>query len=176
MNDFPTHYRVLRDQRLWDVASLSGLAALADGTLELQGLPGLAAGAVIRLPAPYDAPSSGIASGKDRTTYTAVTSADGKILIAQCGCGDHEAITGPSAGGPQDSFKFPRGLLVVGDQLLVADSGNGRVLVLELPSLRKHEEWTNGLQNPAVPGRRQRRAGVCAGYGQQQGASLQCRR
>lgn len=41
MKEFPTHYRVLRDQRRWDdeVVSLSGLAARADGTLQLQGFP-----------------------------------------------------------------------------------------------------------------------------------------
>lgn len=149
MNDFPTQYRVLRDQRLWDeAASLLGLEALADGTLELQGLPGLAAGGVIRLPAPYDASSSGVTCGIDRTTYTAVTSDDGHILIDECGCGEYQVITGPSGGKRQDSFKLPRTLLVVGDQLFVADSGNGRVLVLELPSLRKRGEWTSGLQEP----------------------------
>jgi phage tail-like protein len=43
MNELPTHYRVLRDQRRWDdeVVSLSGLSAFADGTLQLQGSPGV---------------------------------------------------------------------------------------------------------------------------------------
>lgn len=150
MSEFPTQYRVLRDQRHWDeVVSLTGLVESADGTLRLQGLPGLAAGGVIQLPAPYDASFSGIACGKGRTTYTAITEADGQILISECGCADFVEITGPSNGGPTDTFKLPRGLLVVGDQLLVADSGNARVLVLELPSLRNCGEWTSGLKTPA---------------------------
>ena len=150
MNEFPTHYRVLRDQRRWDPAvSLSGLTAGTDGTLQLQGMPGLASGGVIRLPAPYDVSLSGVACGRDRTPYTAVTSEDGQILISVCGCNDNEAISAPIDCGPQQHFKFPQGLLVLDDQLLVADSGNGRVVALELPSLRKRGEWTSGLQEPA---------------------------
>lgn len=150
MNELPTHYRVLRDQHRWDEAvSHTGLVPRVDGTLQLQGLPGLAAGELIQLPAPYAVTSSGVACGHGRITYTAVTSADGQIRISVCGCADDEVITGPVDGGSQDRFKFPRGLLVVGDQLLVADSGNRRVLVLEPSSLRKRAEWTSGLQNPA---------------------------
>lgn len=42
MNEFTTHYRVLRDQRHWDeeLVSLSNLVAREDGTLQLQGSPG----------------------------------------------------------------------------------------------------------------------------------------
>lgn len=150
MKEFPIHYRVLRDQCHWDEAvSRSGLVSRVDGALQLPGLPGLAAGGVIQLPEPYAASLSGLACGNSRITYTSVTSADGQILISVCGCADNEVITGPVDGGPQDRFKFPRGLLVLGDQLLVADSGNGRVLVLELPSLRQRAEWTSGLQEPA---------------------------
>jgi phage tail-like protein len=149
MNEFPTHYRVLRDQRQWDEAvSHPGLTARVDGTLHLQGLPGVSAGGAIQLPAPYAESLSGIACGHGQTTYIAVTSADGQIQISTSGCADDEVIIGPVDGGPQDRFKFPRGLLVVENQLLVADSGNGRVVVLELASLRKRGEWTSGLQNP----------------------------
>ncbi len=97
---------------------------------------------------PTLSPLSGIACGHGQTTYIAVTSADGQIQISTSGCADDEVIIGPVDGGPQDRFKFPRGLLVVENQLLVADSGNGRVVVLELASLRKRGEWTSGLQNP----------------------------
>ncbi len=146
MSEFPTNFRVLRDQRHWDeAASFAGLAARADGALQLQGLPGLAAGRMIQIPAPYATSLSGVACGKGRTTYI---STDGQIIIAECGCSDYVAITGTSDGGSQDTFNLPFGLLVMGDQLLVADSGNGRVLVLELPSLRKRAEWTSGLQKP----------------------------
>jgi phage tail-like protein len=150
MSEFPTHYRMLRDQRHWDeVVSRSGLVARLDGALQLQSLPGLTTGEVILLPAPYAASLSSVACGKGRIIYTAVPSADGQILISACGCADDEVINGPVDGEPQDRFKFPRGLLVVDDQLLVADSGNGRVVVLDLPSLRKRAEWTSGLQEPA---------------------------
>lgn len=149
MSEFQTYYRVLRDQRHWDEAVINPeLAARADGVLYLQSLPDLPIGEVIQLPAPYDVPLSGIACGNNRTIYTAITVEDGQILIAVCGCAEHDVITGPSDSGLQDDFKFPRGLLVAGDQLLVADSDNGRVLVLELPSMRKHAEWSSGLQEP----------------------------
>lgn len=142
MNEFLTNFRVLRDKRHWDkTASFARLAARPDGVLLLHGLPGLAAGRMIQIPAPYVVPLSGVACGKGRTTYI---STDGQILSAECGCSDYVAIAGPSDGGSQDTF----GLLVMGDQLLVADSGNGRVLVLKLPSLRKRAEWTSGLQKP----------------------------
>lgn len=146
MNEIMTNFRVLRDKRHWDeTAPFAGIAARADGALQLQGLPGLAAGRMIQIPTPYATSLSGVACGKGRTTYI---STDGQILSAECGCSDYVVITGPSDGGSQDTFNLPFGLLVMGDQLLVADSGNRRVLVLGLPSLRKRAEWTSGLQKP----------------------------
>jgi phage tail-like protein len=141
MNEYPTLYRVLRDGRTWDeTVALSNLTAADDGALQLQGLPALAAGGAIRLPAPYATAWSGVACGKGGTTYIAITSANGQIRMAECGCGDQIVA--------QDNFAFPRGLLVMGNQLLVADSGNARVLVLNLPSLVKRGEWTEGLKDP----------------------------
>ncbi|MFZ2162577.1 MAG: PA14 domain-containing protein [Sideroxyarcus sp.] len=151
MSEFPTQYRVLLDQRHWDeAASFAGLEARADGALLLPGLPCFAAGGTIRLSASYDdATSSGVACVTTLTTYTTVTAEAGQIIVAECGCCEYEVISSPAYGDPTDTFKYPRGLLAVGDQLLVADSGNARVLVLELPSLRKRTEWTSGLEKPA---------------------------
>ena len=150
MSDFLTHYRVLRDQRHWDEAvSLVGLVTHADGALLLDGLPGLASGSLIQLPAPYSTSASGLACGKGRTSYSAITSEHGQILMSECGCGGFEVFNSATDSVPNDKdFKLPRGLLVVGEQLFVADSGNNRVLVLALPSLRKNAEWTSGLQAP----------------------------
>jgi phage tail-like protein len=151
MSEFPTQYRVLRDQRHWDEASsLTGLEAHAEGALQLPGLPGLASGGAIHLSVPNDDVTlSGVACVTTLTTYTTVTAEAGQIIVAECGCCEYEVISSPAYGDPTDIFKFPRGLLVVDDQLLVADSGNARVLVLELPSLRKFGEWKSGLQQPA---------------------------
>lgn len=151
MSEFPTQYRVLRAQRLWDeAASLAGLETTAEGTLQLLGLPGLFTGGTIRLPPPdKDVALSGVACVTARTTYSTVTAETGQVIIGECGCSEYEVISSPAFGDPADTFKFPRGLLVVGDQLLVADSGNARVLVLELPLLRKRGEWKIGLQQPA---------------------------
>ena len=157
MIEHTIRYMVLRDQRTREEsASLVSLAPRTDGALQLSGLPGIATGAVIQLPAPFntDLPApfrtdlSGVVCGKDRTTYSTDTD-EGRLIIAQCACGDYEVISAPSDAGQMAGFKLPRGLLVLDGQLLVADSGNSRVLVLGLPSLRKHGEWTTALQTPA---------------------------
>lgn len=151
MTDSPTHFWVLRDQRHWDDASsLAGLAARADGVLELQGLPALSAGGTIQLPAPYTTSLSGLASGNGRATYSVVTSANNvsEIVGAECGCGDYVSNTDSSDNQSQNSLKSPRGLLVISNQLLVADRGTASVLVLDLPSLHPRAAWTSGLQQP----------------------------
>lgn len=150
MNEHPIRYAVLRDQRNWDGSiSLTGLKSGTDGALRLVGLPGISVGAPIRLPVPYASSMSGIASGKDRVTYTAITNAEGKIIVSACGCDVYEVMSGPAHTTQETRFKTPRGLLIVGERLLVADSGNGRVVLLELPSFRLFGEWKAGLQQPA---------------------------
>lgn len=56
MNDFPTHYRVLRDQRHWDDAkSLAGLEARADGALLLKRVNAVRTDSGTLLVGPLDA-------------------------------------------------------------------------------------------------------------------------
>ena len=134
MNYHSIRYMVLRDQRRWEEStSFVGLVPRTDGALQLSGLPGIAAGAVIQLPAPFDTKMSGVACGENRTTYCTISNEVGQLIIAQCGCSDYEVINAPTDTGQAAAFKFPRGLLIVGEKLLVADSGKSRVLVLGLP-------------------------------------------
>ena len=150
MNEQPIRYAVLRDQRNWDDSiSLTGLKSRTDGALRLASLPGISVGDPIRLPVSYVSPMSGIASGKDRVTYTAITDAAGRIIVSACGCDVYEVMSGPSHATQDKGFKAPRGLLIVGERLLVADSGNSRVVLLELPSFRLFGEWKDGIKEPA---------------------------
>lgn len=151
MSEAPIHFRLLRDQRRWDdAASLTALTARTDGVLELQGLPALSAGGTIELPAPYTTSLSGLACGNGRTTYSVVTSANNvsQIVGAECGCGDYVSNTDSFDNESQNSLKSPRGLLVIGNQLLVADRGTGSILILDLPSLHPRAAWASGLQQP----------------------------
>jgi len=149
MDDQAVRYMVLRDQRSWDVtASCVGLALRTDGALLLQGLPGLASGGPVQGGATFATELSGIAIAWNRVTYSSTTADPGSIVVAECGCCDHTVLLAPTGAAQGSGFKAPRGLLVAGDRLLVADSGNARILVLELPSLRQRGEWKTGLSAP----------------------------
>jgi sugar lactone lactonase YvrE len=145
-------YIVLREQKNWDISvSCVGLETRSDGSLRLQEMPGLASSSTIRKPLPFEVPMSGVAVSENHTTYTAITDNKGRILIADCGCGcgDYTVIDCPVDDLIGVRFKTPCGLLVVDETLLIADSGNGRVLLLDLPSLRQRGEWKTGLQQPS---------------------------
>jgi phage tail-like protein len=150
MDDHAIRYMVLRDQRSWDETALRvDLVPRTDGALLLRGLPGLASGSPVQGGAAFDAELSGAAIAWNRATYGSITADPGSIVIAECGCCDHLVVSGPTGATPGSGFTLPRGLLVAGDRLLVADSGNARVLVLELPSLRQRDEWKTGLGAPS---------------------------
>lgn len=148
MNDRPIRYMVLRDQRQWDdTTSRVGLVPHTDGALLLEGLPGLPPGSAVQSAVSFDTPLSGVAVAGDGTVYRTITEDDGRLIIADPVCGDYEVVRHPT-GVTQEVLKSPCGLLISGDRLLVADSGNGRILVLALPSLRQLDEWKTGLQKP----------------------------
>ena len=148
MNDRPIRYLVLRDQRQWgESTSRVSLVPRTDGALLLEGLPGLPSGTAIQRAASFDTPLSGVAVARDGTIYRTITEDDGRIIIADPVCGEYEVVS-HLTGATQEVLKSPCDLLISGDRLLVADSGNGRVLVLAVPSLRQLDEWKTGLQKP----------------------------
>lgn len=141
------HYAVLRDHQVWDGVTLAGLQADPDGVHTLARLPGAADQKAIILPAPYDVALSGMAVRDGDDIYLAETSRH-SILWIMGGCRDNKATLGTGAGGITGQFNSPRGMLIGGGGLYLADSGNGRVLVFRLPTLELRAVWDGVLQEP----------------------------
>jgi phage tail-like protein len=141
VDERPTKYAVLRDLGSWDpVVRLSNLKKRADGSLQLESLPGALDGESVQLPKPYDVVASGIAV--DGTTYTSLTNA-GCIAISIDGCGKDELHA--RAG---KRFNQPSALLLAGSRLYIADTGNSRVAVVDVQSFDLIAEWKDNLQSP----------------------------
>jgi phage tail-like protein len=150
MDDQAIRYMVLRDQRSWDETILrAGLAPRTDGALLLQGVPGVVSRSPVQGGATFTTELSGVAVAWNRTTFSSITQDPGSVAVAESGCADHVIVSRPTSAAHGSRFKLPRGLLVAGDRLLVADSGNGRILVLDLLSLRQRDEWKTGLGAPS---------------------------
>jgi phage tail-like protein len=148
MNDQPIHYAILRSLDRWDEnARQAGLEPQTDGTLRLARIPGTEDGKPIVVSKTPVFPSSGLAAGDCKDLYIADTD-NHRIVVIDTLC---EARTLLGVGGPSGApgqFHDPRGLLVVQDNLYVADSSNGRVQVFRLPSLELRAIWEGPLQVP----------------------------
>jgi phage tail-like protein len=144
MDDRPTKYAVLRDLRAWDsTVRTSNLQPRSDGVLELVSLPGTLDTENIRLPRSYDVAPSGVAVRRDGTTFTALTTA-GHIAVSIEGCDAHDERQ-VHAGR---KLNQPSALLLVGDLLYIADTGNSRIAVVDADSFDCVAEREDGLQSP----------------------------
>lgn len=142
-------YAVLRDRHAWDErAGLVGLRPGPDGALRLARVPGVAAGhAVIVNGSPAVEPS-GMAAGACGNLYLA-DSAGGCVIRLDSACNTRTRLPGAGgAGAVPGQFNRPCGLLVAGDSLYVADSGNRRVQVFRLPGLELRAIWEEPLVEP----------------------------
>lgn len=147
MKEQKTLYAVLRDGLNWDAAT-TGLQLAPDGTLTLAAVPGAADGQAIILPAPFDAPASGLAIGSCGDRYIADT-ANNRVIWLDGVC--NARIDVPSSAGTGSApahFREPRGLYASATDLYVADSGNGRVQVFRLPTLEVRAIWEAPFQEP----------------------------
>jgi phage tail-like protein len=152
MDKAAIRYWVLRDPHQWDAATgLSHLTARADGALQLCHVPGIE-GNPIQLPEPYAVALSGIAVDAHDTAYWTLPDSD--ALIRSVCAGHDEALT--SVGGTDRAIRLnrPRGLLIRENRLWLTDRGGmqdtGRIIALDLPSLRVHTVWEHDLQNPVA--------------------------
>jgi phage tail-like protein len=128
----PKH-AVLRDGPRWEGARIRGLEVLSDGSLSLARLAGALPGSEVDLPAPWDVSPSGVASDGRGGTFLADTSGDSVVHLDPV-CGTRILVTGLG-------FDRPRGLVVSGAHLLVADSGHARIQVFRLPTLELEAVW-----------------------------------
>ena len=146
----PVRYVVLRDRNLWqdeDVTRI-GLETDAAGAIALMRVPGTADGQPAVHPGPYDIDPSGLAAAGDGDVYTAAT-AEHAVLVTGHDCGDKLRL-GRRAGSGLGEFNRPRGLCLSGGWLYVADSGNGRIVVLDPSTLEVLDAWDDRLREPTL--------------------------
>ena len=148
MNDQPIHYAVLRDLDQWNKdAKWAGLDLQPDGVLLLARIPGTSNGKPIVMSSEFVIKSSGLAIGDCKDLYIADT-INHRIIAIDDLCNSRTLLGVGGAGSAPSQFHDPRGLLVVKDNLYVADGGNGRVQVFRLPSLELRATWEGLLEEP----------------------------
>jgi phage tail-like protein len=147
--DLPVRYTLLRHLASWEGATWRGLAPEADGVLALARVPNAVDGqAVVEAAASYDVGPSGLAVAAHEDVLLSDT--DGHALVrVMGGCGDR-FVLGNGAGNAPGRFDKPRGMVVVGGTLYVADSGNGRIQVFRLPGLELRDVWEGVLREPVA--------------------------
>src|SRR5579863_1375755 len=148
MQQPPVQYAVLRDLRLWEPITFTGLQPQADGSLVLARVPAPANGQTISLPPPHDAEMSGICMDAHNDMYLSATAANQVIRIDNICSGRTVVPACNDTASGTSQFLSPRGLLAIGDTLYVADSGHGCIQLLHLPSLEVRALWRAGLKKP----------------------------
>jgi phage tail-like protein len=135
-------YRYLNRGNRWLDFTWDGLELTADGALQLTALPIATPPVTIPpdTPAP-DAPA-GVAVVPGGDVYISDPAGHRVLLVDGCDATMHEACG-------TDDVHTPRGLAYHGPRraLLVADSGSGRVLVVDLSTHQLIEAWT-GFTDP----------------------------
>ena len=128
----PKH-AVLRDGPRWEGVRTRRLEELSEGSLTLRRLPGAPPDSEIDRPEPWEALPSGLAS--DGRGGSFVTETPGNTVM------HHDAVCETRVVVTGLGFDQPRGLVVSGGRLLVADSGNARIQVFRLPGLELVAVW-----------------------------------
>lgn len=151
MDNAAIRFWVLRDLHQWDTVGLSHVTARVDGALQLCHVPGIESNP-IQLPEPYEVALSGIAVDTHGTAYWTLPESD--ALIRSVCAGRDEAITSVGVTDRAIRFNRPCGLLIRENRLWLTDQGGmqdtGRIIALDLPSLRVHTVWEYDLQNPVA--------------------------
>lgn len=149
-----TNFFYLNIGNRWPGFRLTNLEIAADGALQLRALPRLSGQApenLSRLPIPQ-APA-GMARTDDGTLFFTEPDKHRLWRIDPC---DLETISEPSSciggeGSDASKFRFPRGLLFLpGRGLLIADSGNHRLQIIDPISLQVLEIW-DGVDRQGNP-------------------------
>lgn len=150
MTMLPTVYALLRDGLDWE-ARLTHLEVQPDGALALRRLPGLVGSAIVDRPGPFVVWPAGLALDSCRDVYLSDPTV-GQVIRLDGVCNSQmvlPAIPDAPILAP-GQFNHPRGLLLTDSDLLAADSNNGRIQVLRLPTLEVHAIWSAGLDRPAA--------------------------
>jgi phage tail-like protein len=134
----------------WNTASITNLEAKG-GSLRLAPLPSPAVplidaeGGFAGLENP-----AGVAVAANGDIYVSDTATHRVFRIRRCGtesCVDYVPCLGAEGSAPR-KFRAPRGLAVSGDRLYVADSGNDRIQIFDVVTLKLLTIWP-GLRNPS---------------------------
>ncbi len=147
-----TAHAVLRDRRAW-LGTMRGLAVGRDGDLSLAGVPAPADGKALEWAVAYpcEREISGLACGPGGALFVADT-AHHRLLYVDTRCGAQSWLpaTGGSVLDAPGHFRSPRGLAVMPDALLVADSGHSAVHRMAFPGLEANFAWRAGGQPTSV--------------------------
>jgi phage tail-like protein len=147
MDEPVIRYALVRDRLEWEGAS-SGLDQEPGGALVLARTPASPGGLEMVEESAQDAVASGIAVDGYGRIYLSNTGAN-QIAVVDEVCSTRVVTPGEGrAGSAPGSFSGPAALLVHDDALFVADSGNGRIQELALPSLHVRMIRGEGLLSP----------------------------
>jgi NHL repeat len=137
----PKH-ALLRDRAHWEWASTTRLQQTAAGELTLVRFPAVPADAAVDLPGPWQSAPSGLALAANGTICISDTLGD-QVICVDPWCGARTRLVGYG-------MAQPRGLLIVGDDLYVADSGNARIQIFDLKTFELRAVWSGSFARPVA--------------------------
>jgi phage tail-like protein len=137
----PDNFRYLNRQGQWLDFHRSGLRLASDGALELLSVPQLD-DPLTAPPGPPPAAPGGIAVDDSGRVFTSLPDRNRIVVAGGCDPAENPLLClteGPGLG----SLAAPRGLLVLEDQnrLVIADSGNRRLVFCDLSDFAVREVW-----------------------------------
>jgi hypothetical protein len=137
-----SQYRYLNREGQWLDFHLFGLEIGADGALRLPALPSLDAASAPDLSGvPAPSKRGGIAAAPDGQVFYSVPEANEVRTIG--GCFEDAVVVSPPTGDLVRPLHAPGGLLLPRqrDVLVIADTGNDRIVLLSRSSLEVREIW-----------------------------------